>query len=326
MADNTDYNDIYLTLIAFWVYYICGRVKIMNLKQLQYFITIADEGNISAAARKLYMSQPPLSYHIKLLEDELKCELFYRYSRNLVLTPAGETLYRYAKDIIELSDVAMTETMNIGHKTEGTLRIGMVSSVVGSVAMEWIREFSKKYPEVHFEIIEGDTYELLNRFKSGMLHIGIIRTPFVNDGLKIEKIFTDKLVMIGDRNLLPDNDETVNCKYLESKKLIIYKRWKSIIEAKFEKEEAKPDFYIINDDARTTAYFVESGLGIGIIPESATSVIKGNNIVVRHLEEPDITSDVVLAYSDEETLPLCAQRFIDYVRECTYTNSFSVKS
>ncbi|MBU5470543.1 LysR family transcriptional regulator [Falcatimonas sp. MSJ-15] len=286
----------------------------MNLKQLQYFITIADEGSISAAARKLYMSQPPLSYHIKLLEDELKCELFYRYARNLVLTPAGETLYRYAKDIIELSDVAITETMNIGHMTEGTLRIGIVSSVVGSAAMEWIKEFGRKYPEVHFEIVEGDTYELLNRFKSGMLHIAIIRTPFVNDSLKIEKIFTDKLIVIGDRTLLPDEEVPVDCRYLENKKLIIYKRWQSIIEKKFEEELVKPDFYIINDDARTTAYFVQSGLGIGIIPESATSLIKGDNIAMRELNKPDITSDVVLAYSDEETLPLCAKRFIEYVK------------
>ena len=67
-----------------------------------------------------------------------------------------------------------------------------------------------------------------------------------------------------------------------------------------------------------TQYSVDTQLelqdGIGIIPESATSLIKGDNIAMRELNKPDITSDVVLAYSDEETLPLCAKRFIEYVK------------
>ena len=87
----------------------------MDLKQLSYFVKIVEEGSISGAAKKLFMSQPPLSSQMKLLEAELDCTLFERGSRTIRLTEAGETLYNYSRSLLQLSNVAKQETMNAAH-------------------------------------------------------------------------------------------------------------------------------------------------------------------------------------------------------------------
>lgn len=80
----------------------------MELRQLSYFTTIVNEGNISQAAKKLNISQPPLSHQMKLLEAELGVTLFERGSRRIRLTPAGKTFYDRALAILDLSQAACT--------------------------------------------------------------------------------------------------------------------------------------------------------------------------------------------------------------------------
>ena len=78
----------------------------MELKQLEYFRTIVDAGTISGAARDLHMTQPPLSYQIKMLEEELQVPLFLRGKKRITLTEAGKTLYEQAGNLLMLSDLA----------------------------------------------------------------------------------------------------------------------------------------------------------------------------------------------------------------------------
>ena len=92
------------------------------------------------------MSQPPLSSQMKLLETELDCTLFERGSRTIHLTEAGETLYNYSRSLLQLSNVAKQETMNAARHFNGVLRIGIVSSLIGSDALGWLCGFSKQYP------------------------------------------------------------------------------------------------------------------------------------------------------------------------------------
>ena len=85
----------------------------MELRQLHYFVTIVNEGNISQAAKRLHISQPPLSHQMKLLEEELGVTLFERGSRRIRLTLPGKALYEKALAILDLSALAKTEIINV---------------------------------------------------------------------------------------------------------------------------------------------------------------------------------------------------------------------
>lgn len=330
----------------------------MDIKQLHYFVTIADEGNITAAARKLFMSQPPLSSQIKLLENELGCTLFERGPRSIHLTEAGQTLYQYANSILNLNQVAKQETMIAAKKHSETIRIGIVSSVICSSAPEWICAFAKLYPEIHFEIIEGNTYDLIQKFETAQIHLAILRTPFNRDRLSYDKIYTDRMVAIGNSDYFneietaqpvarhdkamryekadtydkADAHDMADAHYMIDRydrsgrlhtslselsrlPLILYRRWESIIRHQFQEKQLDLNCSCINDDARTTLYFVESGMGVGLIPESALSAIHNKEIVCRSIEDCEITSDVVIAYNAANYLPECSKEFIEFVKK-----------
>ena len=96
----------------------------MNLKQMEYFITIVNEGSISAASKILHISQPPLSTQMKLLEQELGVTLFERGSRAIALTHAGKVFYDRAQGILDMTGAARQELEQMGRGLHGFLRLG----------------------------------------------------------------------------------------------------------------------------------------------------------------------------------------------------------
>lgn len=285
----------------------------MDLKQLSYFVKIVEEGSISGAAKKLFMSQPPLSSQMKLLEAELDCTLFERGSRTIRLTEAGETLYNYSRSLLQLSNVAKQETMNAARHFNGVLRIGIVSSLIGSDALGWLCGFSKQYPGIHYEINEADTYHLLSQFETNAIHLALLRTPFHTDSLTCKKLFTDSLVAVGQESFFADNrSSAITLDDLTKLPLIVYRRWEHLLRKEFEDKNLSANWSCINDDARTTLYFVEMGMGVGIIPQSAATLVQKKGIVCRPVKNCDIATDVVLAYNSTY-LPECSRAFIEYL-------------
>ena len=150
----------------------------MDFKQLLYFTTVVDEGTISAAARKLHMTQPPLSTQLRLLEDEVGCLLFERGPRSIRLTDAGRIMYDRAVLLLRMSSQLTDELDACTRGSHGTLRIGIISSVGSTLCCDWFRGFLEKYPDVGFEVSEANTYQLLEKLQDGVLELAIVRTPF----------------------------------------------------------------------------------------------------------------------------------------------------
>lgn len=286
----------------------------MDLKQLSYFVKIVEEGSISAAAKKLFMSQPPLSSQMKLLEEELNCTLFERGARTIHLTEAGQTLYNYSCSLLKLSSIAKQETISAANHFNGIIRIGIVSSIMCSHALNWLNGFSQAHPDIHYEIKEGDTYQLVSQFETNAIHLALLRTPFNSSGLICKKIFTDSLVVIGDQKFFA-NPQTpfITLSELSHMPLIMYRRWEHIIKKKFDEENLTANYFCINDDARTTLNFVETGMGVGFIPESAAALTHKKGIICKNIQNCEILTDVVLAYNSTAYLPECSKEFIRYI-------------
>lgn len=98
----------------------------MEIKQLEYFRAIVDAGTISGAARNLHMTQPPLSYQIKMLEEELGVKLFVRGAKNITLTEAGKALYIRAGSLLTMADITKREVIKANEAA--TIHIGLAPS------------------------------------------------------------------------------------------------------------------------------------------------------------------------------------------------------
>ena len=149
----------------------------MDLKTLSYFVTVAEELNISHAAEKLNMSQPPLSYQIKNLEQELNTVLFIRGKRALQMTESGQLLYRRAKEILSLASKAEEEIISMGEGMKGTISIGLVEGTAPHIAGEWFAGFYRLYPNVRFRILDGNSDDLVDKLRSGLISLAVITSP-----------------------------------------------------------------------------------------------------------------------------------------------------
>ena len=287
----------------------------MDLKQLLYFVTISDEGNISNAAKKLYLTQPPLSYQMKLLEDELNCTLFERGTRNIKLTDEGQLLYQRAKDILDLTSITKDELLSFSESDIGTIRIGMVSSVASSYGAKWIGEFSKKYPKIQFEIIEANTYILLNKLKENLIHLAIIRSPYSETKYERMVLAQEPLYAIGLPDIFREETECIDLKQLCQYPLITYRRWKKIVESSFLTAGYVPHFKCICDDARITMSLCEENVGIGIVPYSASTTSLDSGMISKSITDLSLTSNIELIYDAKSYIPKCSKLFIEYMRD-----------
>ena len=139
----------------------------MDLRGLNYFLTVAEELNFTRAAQRLNMSQPPLSNQIRALEEELGTPLFTRSSRGVQLTEAGKLLYRRASQLLDLAEKTKEEVSSLGLGLSGTLCLGSVAGLAPFLAAKWLSGFRAEYPLVRFEIANGSSDDVIDQIQRG---------------------------------------------------------------------------------------------------------------------------------------------------------------
>ena len=146
----------------------------MDIRTLSYFVAVAEELNITKAAQKLCISQPPLSNQMHELEKELNTTLFIRGRRSLQLTESGKLLYRHAKEILLLTNVAKNEVRAMNDGMTGTIHIGLVEGSAPNIAAEWIETFLLKNKSVKFNVVDGNSDDLIQKLRSGLINLAVI--------------------------------------------------------------------------------------------------------------------------------------------------------
>ena len=149
----------------------------MDLRALHYFVVVAEELNITRAAKRLNMSQPPLSSQIKGLEDELGVQLFIRGKRHLTITDAGSHLYRRARQILELSDQTQQELQSLAGLS-GDLNISLVEGRAPFLLSRWIAGFRSEFPRVAIHLWNGSGDEVMERLHRGLADLALVALPY----------------------------------------------------------------------------------------------------------------------------------------------------
>ncbi|NSY99547.1 LysR family transcriptional regulator, partial [Agrobacterium tumefaciens] len=147
----------------------------LDLGQVRSFVAIAAELNFSRAARRLNMTQPPLSRQIKLLEQELDVTLFERTSRSVVLTPAGVAFLAEARKLLEQGDAAVTATRRAARGSAGAVKIAFVGASTYSFLPRFISRARTATPQVELELVQMETAEQLQAINAGDIDLGLSR-------------------------------------------------------------------------------------------------------------------------------------------------------
>ena len=149
----------------------------MELRVLKYFLTVADEGNITRAADILHVTQPTLSRQLMELEDELGTALLIRGKRSVTLTDEGFLFKQQAEMIVELSDKLEHTFKDQKDVVCGTIRIGASEAVGCRALAAYMKEFREKYPDVQFDLYNGMADNIKEMLERGLRKIRICEAP-----------------------------------------------------------------------------------------------------------------------------------------------------
>lgn len=284
----------------------------MDFKQLKYFYTIAEEEQITSAAKRLHIAQPPLSYQLKMLEEELGVKLLERGSRKIQLTDAGKILHERAEQILELTESTVKELKDFSKGVEGTLSLGTVSSSGSILLTDRLIKFHNMYPNVNFELFEGNTFKVMEMLNRGIIDIGIVRTPFNKDGLESIYLPKEPMFAVMDKHLdWDENKSNITLAELENRPLVIYRRFEKLIFKSCEKFGFEPKIFCKNDDARTTLLWAKMGMCIAIVPKSAFNLIGSENLVNKEINEPDLATQIAAIWMKDRYLSSAARNFLE---------------
>ena len=299
----------------------------MELRQLKYFIAVAEELNFGRAAERVYLSQPALSQQISKLEQELEVALFHRTKRRVELTEAGKALLEGARQALLQIEQTVRTVREAGGVGSSRLRVGFPEYANHTPIVEILRTFQDRYPGVELEQHEWfllqHTIQLVGRLHNGALDVGFLLLPVDDNALTHEHVLRIEIVAaIPEAHPLAAERE-VPMRALAGERLILFSRrfhpmhYDHVVaccrEAGFVPDivqKNEPQVY----SGPTTYRMVASGAGIGIVVPPLAITSRPPGVVFRPLRGPTPTLDLVAAWRRNDPSPNL-QAFLEVIRE-----------
>ncbi len=286
----------------------------MELRVLKYFLTIADEGNISKAADVLHITQPTLSRQLAALESELNTKLFLRMPRHMILTEDGMILKKRAEEMIALHDKSILELRNdSSFSGEITVACGDLAAV--STFVQTVSSFRKIYPNVRFSFRTANADVIKEGMEKGLYDIGILLNPIDVERFSYIKLQNSEefvVIMSPDSHL--SSKDAISPEDLKDLPLIIPRRsgvraeiasWlgshSDILEKAFS-----------SDLPSTSIIMVIEGLGYAILINGSGKYWSHDNIVLKPLMPP-LKASTVIAWRKGIATPRYINAFIEFM-------------
>lgn len=295
----------------------------MDLRSLKYFTVVAQELNITRAAEKLNMSQPPLSNQIKALEEELGVTLIIRGKRHLQLTEAGNLLLRKANQILEMAEKTKQEISSMTDGLSGTIGIGIVEGRAPFLVARWISGFREEYPRVQYSLWNGSSDDVLDRLYRGLVDIAVIAAPYDTEHLEGFQVGREPWVaMIPVMHPLAKlPGDTIPLASLVGEPLIVPSRRSRVdaIRNWFREIDAEPHIICDMSNYLDAVALSERGVGISIFPQ--TTYTPNALLVTKVITESERQVEYVLVRSRELRASPLVGEFINYVHDAIEEDS-----
>ena len=289
----------------------------MDLRALRYFIVVAEELNITRAAERLNMSQPPLSSQIHGLEEELGVQLFIRGKRRLTITDAGTHLYRRAKQILELSDHTEQELRSL-EGLSGNLSISLVEGRAPFFLARWIAGFRSEFPRVAIHLWNGGGDEVMERLQRGLADFSVVALPYnaeLFDGISVGREPWVAMMSI-QHPLAAEEGRFLPLRKLVGQPLFIPSRRTRIesIRTWFQEVDAEPTIAGDLSSYIDAVALAEQNAGICIYP--MTTYNESDLIAKKIITESARQIEYALVWKRNEHQTELQKEFIYYVQDC----------
>ena len=292
----------------------------LELRQLRYFVTVAEELHFGRAAARLHMTQPPLSQAIAGLEDTLGAPLFLRSRRQVELTPAGAALLPEARRLLEHS-AALPELVRRAAAGEaGRLALSFVTPADYSVLPPLLRDYSAAFPKVELVLQEATTDVQVDELLHGRIDCGLLIPPLadkVQDLLDYTSVLEEPLVLCAPGGVLPDDGKPVDLRSLPPLPLIIFPRksapslYDAILSC-FRDAGLTPAIGQEAIQMQTIVSLVSAGMGLALVPQSVSNLLRPG-VEYRALANPTPLVELGLAWRRDNASPVL-RGFLELLR------------
>lgn len=292
----------------------------MELRQLEYFIAIAETGAFSRAAIRLSVAQPILSRQIKALEQELGTELYYRTGRGIVLSEAGKVLEQHARGVLETTAGAKRAIHALGSAPSGRVVIGMPPSVGAVLTTPIVRQFRTEFPKVSLCVMEGFSGHVLEWLTTGRIDVAVLYNAPRTSALVTDPLLTDELYLLGPvSDPAAAGDGKLAAARLADIPLILPSRphgLRVLVDDFLSGIGITPNVQVEIDAMPSTLSLVESGIGYTILSYSSVHhLLEAGRIRKWSIVQPAMTRSLVVATSTQRPVTKAARALVGFVRK-----------
>ena len=246
----------------------------LELRQLRYFVAVAEELHFGRAARRLGMTQPPLSLQIRQLEEMLGVTVFERTSRRVQLTPAGRALLEEGRHLIADFERVANAARRAARGETGSLTVAFVVSVMFLSLPRIIGNFRQRFPGVRLEIRELSTNQQTDALRNGELDVGFLREPMRDAELVTEAMMNEHLLLAVSKRHPLATRKRLSLRDVANEDFVLFPRDVSPglyahVLAVCAEAGVHPRIVQTSRELYSTICLVEAGLGVTIIPNSA---------------------------------------------------------
>ncbi len=300
----------------------------MDDHKLKVFCTVAETRSFSKASEIIHLTQPAVSLQIQALEERYEVKLFDRSSATVTLTPAGEILYKYANEILNLYAKAESEIAQMTGLLKGSVRVGASTTIANYILSSVITEFKKINKKVQFHLLIGNTKKIVELLNNGSISYGLVEGDVSRYRLKSERFLQDELVVITSPDHPLANKKQISVKELVNEPFILREEGsgtRQVIETYLSKHGIKfndMNITLILGGTEAIKDAVQNGAGISIVSKWAVrKEIARKTLRMLSIKEERFTRDFSLI-NRNTVLRAAEKEFLEYLKKFPYERLF----
>lgn len=287
----------------------------MELRQIKYFIEVAQREHITQAAEHLHIAQSAISRQISNLEEELGVQLFIREGRNVKLTPFGRVFLNRIKKAMSELDRATQEVHEYLDPEKGQIRVGFPHSLASKMVPQIISAFKQRYPDIRFHLHVSTVVNLVEDVVKGELDMAFVApVPLDSNDVEGNILFTEEILAILPPKHKLAEEQFIQLSELREDPFVLFTlglSMRKIILDACEKAGFTPNIAFEGEEIDTIRGLVEAGLGVGLLPEvSLTGAFREKHVKI---SDPKVTRTVGFIVPRERKLSPSEDLFRNFV-------------
>ncbi|MFC5541850.1 MAG: LysR family transcriptional regulator [Bacilli bacterium] len=289
----------------------------MELRQLRYFVEVAEREHISDAAEHLHVAQSAVSRQIANLEEELGTPLFERVGRNVKLTPIGKIFLEHAITALNAIDYAVKQVEEYLDPERGSIKIGFPTSLASYVLPTVISAFKKDYPDVNFHLRQGSYRYLIEAVKNRELNLAFLGpVPRKDESINSMILFNENICALLPANHRLAKRDKIHLDELRNDNFVLFPEGyilhKVVVDA-CKSAGFLPKVTSEGEDMDALKGMVAAGIGVTLLPESSFYDSTPRLTIKMKIDNPNITRNVGIIYPANRELAPSEQVFIKFV-------------